>query len=266
MRGDERGQLAQDAFDFARFFAFEFAHAVAHLDGRERFDEDRRAARARVVDDPRNFAFRFRANRNDVPSIALCDDRFLNHLRVCRGGEEALQFVHQTRALRVEIAADAREFGRRRVRDFAALIHRARNRVDDRRRFFDQRGARGEARIEFAQSSERAPQSARGDQRLAQIEQFDRRDQRADARAFCQRANIARAADAHFGMLIEERDRFGRLALPARDFVRLNRGREFAGELFARGKFSMRGKPGEDFIEFEGTQEFRVHRFSVGQS
>ena len=70
--------------DLALFFDLQRAHAVVRFERRERLDEERLPARARVVNDARQAAGELRLDRNDEAPVANRDDAVLNRFGVLR--------------------------------------------------------------------------------------------------------------------------------------------------------------------------------------
>ena len=75
--GNACGQVAENAFDFVRFLAFEFAQFVVRFDDVHRFDEECRAGLGGIVDQTLDFAAVFRLDGDNEASASGGDNVFL---------------------------------------------------------------------------------------------------------------------------------------------------------------------------------------------
>ena len=187
-------QRAQDAFDFVLLVQTQCSPAVAHLDHRQWFDKQRRAAGGLVVDDAGHLATRFGANGDDVASGALRDDRVLHGVAERRGAHQVAQSSDQAVVGAAQLGSDATERRAGGVEDLAVFAERV---VD----VLDQAGViaqvdAGELQERgalVAKRSQAVPPGARAAHRGRDVQQLLRREHAADAGPLGERTNVVDA-------------------------------------------------------------------------
>ena len=117
----------EDAVDLLLLFRFELLELVVGLHHAHRLDEDRRAARGRVVHEARQLAAALGLHRHDEAPAALRDQRVLQNVPVARGRNDALQDLAALGRRRALVAANFRELGRGRVGDLVFVEDRGRD-------------------------------------------------------------------------------------------------------------------------------------------
>src|SRR5512133_2550365 len=75
--GDLRGEFIQDSSFLVAFLQLQFTHGIVQFDNWQWLHEESCSARGLIMNDSFDLSFELRPQRNDITSIALCDDRFL---------------------------------------------------------------------------------------------------------------------------------------------------------------------------------------------
>ena len=135
-------ELVQNARDLALFFDPQRAHAVVRLERRERLDEERLPARARVVHDAREPRRELGLDRHDEAPVANRDDGVLNRVRILRRAQQARS---RGRALRSARAQDSGGCAPSAGEARSSTVPRFVDRVDERSRAH--LGSGGTARV-----------------------------------------------------------------------------------------------------------------------
>ena len=209
---DLRGQFRQHLAHFVAFGQLQFAEGVVHLDDRQRFDEQGRAARRLVVDDGLDLSLELGAQRDDIAPVALGDERILQHRHGLAVGDVLLQAAHQPFVGDAHVAAQAGQFDGGRVEHFALVRDGARDGIDDAGRVGQAERQPADARELRLHFFEGLLQLAAGDQRGLDIQQVGGIQHAAVPGQVHLLADVVRAAD---GQVVQRRAACAPRSFPA---------------------------------------------------
>ena len=218
---DARGQTCVDRDFLALHLRLEDLEPVAHWNHRARLDEERRAARARRVDDPREALVRIGAHGHHVPPLTLGDVAILEDPLVLP--HEVVEPRQHARARRLVLRAELLQARARAIRQRAVGIERLRKLVRESvecrvgRAGFEERRRLGAAR------RQEPAQHARGAERLADLPNFLGREHTRRAHAADRRRHVGELDHGKGLTRDEELRRLARLSEQAASLGRRRR-------------------------------------------
>ncbi|MBV6467791.1 MAG: hypothetical protein PGMFKBFP_03162 [Anaerolineales bacterium] len=277
--GDEAREFGQDAAFLVALLQLQFAQFVVGFHHVERFDEERRAAGTLVVDDGLDLALVLGAQGDDVASVALGDEIFLQQRRGARVGEIALEARHQAVVRDADLAAERSEFGRGGIQDLAALGQSPRDGVHQsvrvgqaagdfrkmRIRMFFDGGRAAFGRFGFGgfvpfdpAHPKRLPQLARRNERGLDVEHPLRVNHAAAPRQLHRGTHVVRAAHRRPADG-EQQPRFGRLGEETLDLFEAGGRLQLARQFHRSGERAVCREAVEDLGIFEDGEGLGVH-------
>ncbi|OQA37400.1 MAG: hypothetical protein BWY52_03377 [Chloroflexi bacterium ADurb.Bin325] len=227
------------------------APAVVQIHHGQRLDEEGRAAAGLVVDQAGDAALELGPQWDDITSLALCDDRLLQELRVGRGRDDALEPFHQPGVRLAHLAADAHQRIAGRVHDLPAVVDAAHDLVDQVAGRRDARGDVGDLRELLVEPRQEPLDRPRARQRAADVQQI-RRQQRAAAHGLLrQRPQVVDAAQMQVALLVQQAARLARLGLPGQRLAEVVGRLQGERALAAERKRGLIGQPIPNLVELE---------------
>ena len=129
VRADSPRERLQNPLHLALLLNLQRAHAIVALQRRERLDEERLSARARIVHDAGHHAGELRFDRNDEASVTNRNDAILNRFGVLRAVKDRGDAIARFALRRNEAAPDSPERGRGAIQNRAAFVDRVYERM-----------------------------------------------------------------------------------------------------------------------------------------
>ncbi len=246
-------QHAQDTLNLLLLLHQQAAILVVQLDRGQRLHPQRRAAAALVVDDALQPPLGVGAQGDDVASAALGDDRLLQILGHA-AAEDALQPVLDAGmdgALLLAYLGQARAGA---VQHLAALVNGAADGADQAATLLDQHGDGRQIGHAILQAQQLPPQVAPGDDAGLDGQQILGRQREAAQSVVGRPAHVARAADGHAAVGLEQRYRLARLGLPLAGLLQFRRRLHGQGQFAATAKVSVPGHQFAYLVEFQYRQ------------
>ena len=258
-------QLAQDPLRLLALRARGLRLPVAQLGDLERLDEERLARIGGVVDDARHAAARAHLDGEHRPAAALRDEVLLEVLADAALAHELLEPVGDALTAGAELAAQLPQLRRGVVLEVGAvLLDRAVDRLGERlQRRVDRGGELAEERRLLLR--ERRSSAQRACDGVADVPQRRGGQDAAERSVRGSVANVANPFERRLRRDVEQRDRLGSERLAPRDFPRVRRRRQRAGQRGSRVGGSRGGDPLPDRGELERVESLRFHRPSVGR-
>ena len=264
LRGDERGEVAQDPRDLVALGDLGLAQPVRVVDGRERLDEQRLARAGGVVHDPRHAPPGRRLQRQHGAAAALGHEVVLEVLGDGRVVRDLAQALGQPPAALAQLAAQAAQRRRGRVLQVGAvLLDRAPDLLGDREQRRVDPGDELEQRRDLVPLGERAARRHAGANRALDLRERAGVERAAAGREIGRLAHVGSAAQVGLGRLVEQRDRLGRLLLAEPHLLGVRRRAEGFGQQGSRLARRGPGQPGQDRGELEQLEVVLSHGASV---
>ncbi len=257
---DPRRERLQNALNLALLLDLQRAHAIVALECRQRLDEERLAARARIVHDAGHHAGELRFDRNDEASVPNRNDAILNRFGILRAVEDRGDAVTRFALRRNEAPPDSPERGRGAIQNDAAFV----DRIDERMLQFAQRRVWRDDRSQIRMFAYRLVRGRGRRQRVADRTQLGRPQRCADLRGLAEGGRIDRRHDRDVGACRERSHRLRAQLLPAHD-----RKIRFGQQVVRQRAAALRSGRGDDTLahsrkveRVEGASICEAHRDS----
>ena len=225
-------QALEDARDLTLLGDRELLDVVAGLDDRHRFDEERGARRALIVDDAGEKAAVFGLDRQDVALVADGDERVLEMFLMLGRMEDRVDAFFDMRFGSGALAADAAEFDARIITQFAVLVHgEIKAALELPEEFERMRGVFEHRRVGF-ERLEKFFDIARRIEEAADVHEFVECQRGAELDFLQHRTQVADAAERRRGKTCDA-DGFGGFGKTRSDILAVARRLDGAGALLA---------------------------------
>ena len=234
--GYEAGEVGQDAVHLLRLCQFEFAPGIVQFDDGQRLNKNSRARGGHVVDNAPDAALEISLEGETKAALALRDERLLQKGSVSGRMDDPPEFILYPAVGDTHLTADAGQLGRGVVAHVPAFIQATVYLDYDCGAGLDAAGETRQVGELVLQPGQGAVEVASGDEGVAHVKQFCRRQHGPALGGRHQRANVVGAAQSGAGLVIQQRASLARHLQPLANLLKVGRGRERARQFRPGGK------------------------------
>ena len=233
--------------------------AIVQLHDGQGFDEQCGARSGLVVDESGDPPFELRTQGDDITTLTLRNDGFLQELGIGGGPDNPLEPLHQVSVRFPQLTADAHQRIAGRVQHLPTFVDAAADLVHHVARHGDALRHVGDVRELLRQPAKRPAQRTRVDQGRADGEQVQGSKSAADGCLLHERAQIVNTAQVHVAFLVEQPPGLARLGLPDYGLANVICGRQRQRVFPPERKRGVPCEPVSDLVELQHAQSPCVH-------